>query len=179
MKKILLSLTVISSLFLVSCEDEFAPESSDNNENITNQANDSNQTTNGYWEYNCTTVYDSVEVISCDSSIMNFNSGVQVIRQVCDSILMWDSLQIPYYRLDCRIICEFDSSIVVDPVHCVTTYKVVETEVCDSVWVEDTSGNNGSDNDSTIIVGNWHLECDSTLNPNQQWVFNCDSIWVQ
>tara|TARA_B110000114_G_C14901037_1_gene320735 strand:- start:217 stop:657 length:441 start_codon:yes stop_codon:yes gene_type:complete len=121
MKKILLSLTVISSLFLVSCEDEFAPE---NEENFENETNDSTEITDsnyyGYWDYTCKTVYDSIAVLTCDSS-----------KQGTDTVGSGG---------------EIDTIIFCFPlVQCYTTYEVVQKEVCDSVWIEKYGNECGTD----------------------------------
>jgi hypothetical protein len=122
MKKILLSLTIISSLFLVSCEDEFAPENEENFENETNDSIEITDSDYGYWDYTCKTVYDSIAVINCDSSIIYYNSNMQSNNQGNDSVGIWAGN---------------DSNIVIcQPFPCVTTYEIIQKEICDSVWVE-------------------------------------------
>ena len=112
MKKILLSLTIISSLFLVSCEDEFAPENEENFENNTSDTSEFKIEYFGYWEYSCKTVYDSIEVLICDSS-----------KQGADTL---------------GFVGEKDTNIIYcfPLVPCYTTYKVIQKVVCDSVWIE-------------------------------------------
>ena len=112
MKKILLSLTIISSLFLVSCEDEFAPENEENFENNTSDTSDIRIEYFGYWDYSCKTVYDSIEVLICDS----FKQGTDTLGFVGEKDTNMVYIQ-PY-------------------VPCYTTIKVIQKVVCDSVWIE-------------------------------------------
>ncbi len=96
MKKLFLSLSIVSSLFLVSCEDEFATnENNQTNENVHEEC--SNSGSQGYWDVTCDQRYEVVYVESCDTVwVSEKNRGnyeldcqrvpQQQLVEVCDSV---------------------------------------------------------------------------------------------
>ena len=183
MKKILLSLTVLSTMFLASCEDEF-----DNENNNNNNGQENND--DGFWDVTCNQYYDSVAVQSCDSiwvqdSTQNQNGTWEV---VCDTILSWDSLQNQVYTVDCKqvFVQNNNANNGYWKTECKDTYYLQLVEECDSVWVDD-SGSNSGNNDSTNVNngsngnnanGNWKIECDTVYDQAQNYWIECDSTWV-
>lgn len=183
MKKFLFSLSIVSSLFLASCEDEFA----DNNNNGNN-----NQETqdDGFWDVTCTQGYDSVEVTTCDSiwiqdSTQNQNNGTWDV--VCDTNYTWDSLQNQVYTVDCQqVFVNGNSQGGYWDNECKTEYVLKYIETCDSVWVDTSNSDNNSGNDNSNnnnnngnnANGNWTVECDTVYDQAQNSWMECDSIWV-
>lgn len=180
MKKILFSLSLISSLFFASCEDEFADDKNNNNNNQETQED-------GFWDVTCTQGYDSIEVTTCDSiwiqdSTQNQNNGTWEV--VCDSILSWDSLQNPFYIIDCRqVFVSNNSNSGYWDYQCRTDLVLQYKESCDSVWVDDSGTNNeNSDNNNSNngnnAGGNWSIECDTIYDQGLNYQVDCDSIWI-
>jgi len=166
MKKLFLSLSIVSSLFLVSCEDEFAINEC-NKQNI--QEKTENTTEQGYWEVSCDQRYEVVQEERCDSIWTTDSSNIQV----CDSVLVcFDSLQNPIYDLKCQYEGYWEVFCYSAP-----TKKLVE--VCDSVWVEQVENTDSTevDNGHGNNQGNGEEKCDTSITSNEIYITN-DSVWV-
>lgn len=140
MKKIFLSLTIVSSMFFVSCEKEEIEETTE----TTTEEKD------GYWEVSCDYEVTRVPYTVCDSVWYEGDSTLG--ETVCDSILVgYDSLRNPIYELDCYT--TLGGMEAGWKVNCETVYEVETIEVCDSVWVAtEVDGGSGVTTDSTGII---------------------------
>lgn len=165
MKKLFLSLAFVLPLTFISCEE---PVDDDSN-------NDGSTQNDGFWDVDCYQTYDSIATTSCDSIWVNDSSNATYQLQ-CDSVLVYDSIQNPYWDVDCKqVLVSVQGGHYVQD--CKTTYSAVLVEVCDSTWVEDqtdstNSGNNGANQ------GYWDYQCDSTFQQGTYWEVKCDSVWV-
>lgn len=155
MKKIFLSLTIVSSMFFVSCEKEEIEETTSTTETTTEEKE-------GYWDVSCDYETTRVPYTVCDSVWYEGDSTSG--ETICDSILVgYDSLRAPIYELDCHTTLGYAGPGW--KVNCETVYEIETIEVCDSVWIStevDTGSGSGSGTDSTYVDGGSGVTTDST-----------------
>lgn len=158
MKRILVSLSIVSSLFLISCEDEFADY------NLNEQNNDVTQN-DGYFDITCIQYYDSVLVSMCDSIWVQDSSNFETI---CETICSLDSNQYQVIMQNCYDLYKPGSW----EYSCKEKYKLKIVQECDSVWVDNSDKNQYNN-------GNWKIECDTVYQgPTLNYEFSCDSVWI-
>lgn len=177
MKKLFLSLSIVSSLFFVSCEDEFSQSSDNNQKNQNGQEESNNSGNQGYWDITCDQRYEVVYVESCDSVWVSDN---ETKLTVCDSIIVgYTPNQVPIWGTDCDLIDKKNTNNGYYEVICQSVPQEQLVEVCDSVWIEQ------SDNTDSIEVetgngnnqGNLGQECDTVITPDGKFL-SCDSVWL-
>ncbi len=153
MKKIFLSLTIVSSIFFVSCEKEEIEETSGTTETTTEEKE-------GYWDVSCDYETTRVPYTVCDS--VWYEGDSTFVETTCDSILVgYDSLRNPVYELDCHT--TLGGVEAGWKVNCETLYEIETIEVCDSVWIStEVDGGSGSGTDSTKVDGGSGVTIDST-----------------
>ena len=164
MKKIFLSLTILSSVFFVSCEKE-------TEEWETKTFDD--EVKDGYWDYVCDTEVKLVPYEVCDSVWVETHDSSETEEYVCDTIVVgYDSTGNAIQEIECGIVLSsgWGSASGYWTTSCETKYDWKEVEVCDSVWVSTETG----ETDSTWTGGGGtEEEIDSS--GTEEWAV--DSVW--
>lgn len=172
MKKLFIALSFSLPLLFVACEPQ-------------EETTDKKSNNDGFWDVECTSVYDSIPTTTCDSVWVNdTTNGTWEVQ--CDSVLTYDSLQNSYYSVDCKQVWVSGNTQGghYESTNCVTTYDVKLVETCDSTWIPDnsnqadstqidSSGYNNNNNNN----GSWKWQCDSVYQGNNFSV-QCDSVLV-